>query len=454
MNSADRCLGLYVPHDGASGVRPPGAASKWWLHHSLASLAESLDRLGIPLTLHTGDPRQRLPEVARAVDAETVYCHRIHEPDERRLETEVAAALAATGRRFVALEGHLLRAPGEILNKSGEPYRVFTPYWRSWREAAPPPPLPAPPARDQRPTPPEGERLDDWGYLPRNPDWARQFGAEWPPGEAGARQTLERFCDQVLGTYGTARDLPGRIGTTRLSPHLHFGEISPRQVWHTLRHRAGADGDPPLDDDAWAVIRQLCWRDFNHDILARHPDMAQQNIDRRFDKFPWRTDDEALRAWQQGRTGYPVVDAGMRELWTTGWMHNRVRMICASFLIKHLMIDWREGEAWFWDTLIDADLANNAANWQWVAGSGMDAAPYFRIFNPVLQGERFDPQGDYVRKWVPERADLPAKHIHKPEAAADGLFASDYPPPIVDHGFARQRALAAFDVVKSGSSGG
>ncbi|MEC8372986.1 MAG: deoxyribodipyrimidine photo-lyase, partial [Pseudomonadota bacterium] len=279
-------------------------------------------------------------------------------------------------------------------------------------------------------------------------DWALGLRETWRPGADGARFLLNTFIQSTLGDYQDARDYPAETGTTRLSAHLHFGEISPRQVWHVVRDAAARATDMKIENDSWNIIRQLCWRDFNHDLLSRHPDMATRNIDTRFDDFPWQSEHVALSRWQQGDTGYPIVDAGMRELWTTGWMHNRVRMIVASFLVKHLLIHWRSGEEWFWDTLIDADVANNAANWQWVAGCGADAAPYFRIFNPILQGEKFDPNGDYVRKWVPERADLSNKLIHKPTPADASLFEENYPKAMVEHGFARKRALDAFASLK------
>jgi len=449
LQSGDAVNALYVPEAPAYGQRMPGGASRWWLHHSLAALGDSLKSLNIDLTLRQGDPSAAVVALAEEAGAARVVCSRVYEPAERQVEESVAAALARTGRTLEVFEGSLLQPPGAVLNKEGDPYRVFTPYWKAWRTAVPPSPLPRPkPAAAQAKTP-AGERLEDLRLLPTAPDWAAGLRATWQPGEAGAQAELRRFIDTVLGDYEHARNIPGRAGTSRLSAHLHFGEISPSQIWHSVHAAAELQGSGKAVDDAWAFIRELCWRDFNHDLLARYPDIAERNIDTRFDQFPWEENPEALAAWQQGRTGYPIVDAGMRELWTTGWMHNRVRMIVASFLIKHLLIHWRHGEAWFWDTLVDADLANNAANWQWVAGSGVDAAPYFRIFNPILQGERFDPKGDYVRKWLPERGDVPIRDIHKPNVVAATLFEDAYPDAIVEHKAARRRALDAFGQIKA-----
>jgi deoxyribodipyrimidine photo-lyase len=295
--------------------------------------------------------------------------------------------------------------------------------------------------------------LEDWELEPVKPDWAGALRETWTPGEAGARHRLGQFLDDALAQYGGARDLPGIDGTSRLSPHLAFGEISPRQVWHAV-HAAGEGGTAK---GAAAYLRELYWREFSYHLLFHFPHFPDAPFRPAFADFPWESDAKALRAWQRGRTGYPIVDAGMRQLWAMGWMHNRVRMVAASFLVKHLLIPWQTGEAWFWDTLVDADLANNAASWQWVAGSGADAAPYFRVFNPVLQGEKFDPKGDYVRHYVPELAKLGDKHLHAPwEAPLDvlaqaGVMLGDqYPTPIVDHGAARKRALEAYQAVKNG----
>jgi deoxyribodipyrimidine photo-lyase len=344
--------------------------------------------------------------------------------------------------------------PWRIKTRQGEPYKVFTPFWKALRAAMPPDrPLAAPEHVRGVMSGPESDRLDDWGLLPTMPDWAGGLREAWTPGEAGARARLEAFLEEGLDRYADGRDRPDRSGTSRLSPHLHFGEVSPRQAWHGA---LGAQASRDLPErQVGAFLRELGWREFCLHLLHHWPRLPVQAWRSDFAAFAWAEDRAGLSAWQAGRTGYPIVDAGMRELWRTGWMHNRVRMVAASFLVKHLLIPWQDGEAWFWDTLVDADLASNAANWQWVAGSGADAAPYFRIFNPVLQGRRFDPDGAYVRQWVPELGRLPANHVHAPwEAPAAVLEGAgvrlgiDYPHPLVDHKAARKRALAAFDAIR------
>jgi len=354
------------------------------------------------------------------------------------------------GVRAASYNGALLREPWTVETKTGGPYKVFTPYWRAAGDAkADFNPLEAPSAINALKDAPRGDALTDWKLTPSTPDWASGFEDRWTPGEAGAREALTIFLRSRIDGYGEKRDIPGVTGTSRLSPHLHFGEISPRRIWMNLK----ASKAP--DEDAVKFRAELGWREFAHHLLHHFPDFPEANFQEKFDGFPWRDDKAAFNAWTRGRTGVPIVDAGMRELWATGWMHNRVRMITASFLVKNLLISWREGEAWFWDTLVDADLANNSAGWQWVAGSGADAAPYFRIFNPVSQGERFDPKGAYVRQWCPELEKLPNSLIHKPWTASRselqdaGVRLGDtYPEPIVDLAETRKRALAAFETIK------
>lgn len=452
LNHSRPVVALYIPESLSAGQRPPGAASRWWLHHSLSALRAGLRDFNISLVLRRGDPRLVVPQLAAEIDAAEIVCNTVHEPAEQRIETEVAARLRQMGRNLNCFEGSLIRPPGTILNQSGRPYRVFTPYWNSWRQFQPELPHSQPQKKAAAYSPPLGEDLASWNLTPTRPDWAGGLRHSWTPGECGAKRELESFLTNTLGDYGRSRDIPGEAGTSRLSAHLHFGELSPHQIYHAVRSMSEASDKANIADNGWKFIRQLCWREFNHDLLAQHPTMATANINSLYDSFPWRDDSGGLEAWRNGQTGYPIVDAGMRELWATGVMHNRVRMIVASFLVKHLLVHWREGEAWFWDTLVDADLANNAANWQWVAGSGVDAAPYYRIFNPTRQGERFDPEGIYVRQWVPERADYSPRDIHKPTAQSADLFKSDYPPAIVDHTLARTRALAAFKSLKSETS--
>lgn len=427
-------------------IRPFGGASRWWLHHSLRELGRALESLGSPLILRRGDPIEVMRDLVEKTGASELHFNRRYDPDGRRTDAEVIGRLRAKGVRVEEHAANLLFEPGEILNGSGSFYRVFTPFWRAVSALpAPRAPLPAPNRLEAPPVRPETESLDDWRLAPTNPNWAEGFESVWRPGQASARGRLSAFIKGGLRHYAEARDRPDRDSTSMLSPHLSFGEISPFTIWHALYQSDAGES-------AVTKFRQeLVWREFSHNLLFHFPHLARANFNPAFDALPWRRDPSALEAWQRGRTGYPIVDAGMRQLWQTGWMHNRVRMITASFLIKHLMIDWRVGEDWFWDTLVDADPANNPAGWQWVAGSGADAAPYFRIFNPVLQGEKFDPAGAYVRRWVPEIAALPDRFIHQPwratglELAAAGIrLGETYPEPIVDHARARDRALRAF----------
>ena len=430
-------------HDQAGPPRPLGAASAWWLDKSLKSLAAHFQRLGNRLILRRGDSRECLNQLISQTGATAIYWNRLYDGDSIARDTALKSDLTARGVDARSFNGALLNEPWTISTGAGGPYRVFTPYWRAARATAGDvAPLPAP-EHLCPPTPfPPSDRLEDWGLHPRRPDWSGGF-ADWTPGEAGAAARLDTFLDGAAAHYVAARNYPAVAGTSRLSPHLHFGEISPRQVW-AAAEAAALHGQAPVGQ-LEVFQKELGWREFNHHLLFHFPHMTQRNFNPAFDDFPLQDDPEGLAAWQAGRTGYPIVDAGMRELWATGWMHNRVRMIVASFLIKDLLIDWRAGEAWFWDTLVDADVANNVANWQWTAGAGADAAPYFRVFNPTLQGEKFDPDGDYVRRWIPQLADLPSAYIHQPWRY---VSTSDYPAPVVDHAAARDRALAAYKSLK------
>ena len=386
----------------------PGAASRWWLHHALAALDADLRARGAALIVRRGPTLAALRALMRETGATEVWWSRLYEPHLAARDAAIAKALPA--RTFA---GHLLFEPDDVLTQTGRPYQVFTPYYRSCLErGAPGRPLPAP-ARIPMAGNPASEKFQSLELLPAI-DWAAGFRAAWTPGEAGARARLRGF---EAAPYAVERDRPDHEGTSRLSPHLHFGEISPRQVWHALA---------PLGSGAAPYLRQLVWREFAHHLLHHFPHTAEQPLRPEFARFPWRRDAAGLRRWQKGRTGFPIVDAGMRELWRTGWMHNRVRMIAASFLVKDLLIHWSEGARWFWDTLVDADLANNTLGWQWTAGCGADAAPYFRIFNPDLQAARFDPDGAYRKRWA---ADAPALAM-------------------VDHGDARDRALEAYNAMK------
>jgi deoxyribodipyrimidine photo-lyase len=443
---------LFVLDDDAAGAWAPGGASRWWLHHSLAALADGLAARGSRLVLRRGDSRAILPALAAETGAAAVHAGRLYEPWARARDKAVAAALAERG---VAIEGArtaLLFEPWEVRTKTGGPYGVYTPFSRACFAApAPAQPVPAP-ARIPAPAAfPASDTLETWGLLPTRPDWAGGLRETWQPGEAGAAARLAAFLDRALLRYDDLRNRPDMAGTSGLSPHLHWGEISPAAVWHAAE-AAGAPRGPGTE----TFLKELLWREFSHHLLWHRPEMPEEALKPAFTAFPWRNDPAGLRAWQRGMTGYPVVDAGMRQLWQTGWMHNRVRMITASFLVKHLLLPWQEGEAWFWDTLVDADLAANSASWQWVAGSGADAAPYFRIFNPVLQGEKFDPDGAYVRRYVPELARLPAAVIHRPWEASPLILREagvslgrNYPAPIVEHGAARARALAALATISA-----
>lgn len=349
-----------------------------------------------------------------------------------------------------AFNSSYLTEPGELKSKTGTAYQIFKPYWNSLKALGQfPAPVPVPQILPYK-EPVSSDSLEMWKLHPTKPDWSAGLAEEWKPGEEGARQRLSAFLTRRAETYETDRDFPGLEGTSKLSPHLHWGEISPRQVWH-----ATCAAKKTVSADRWAFLRELAWREFSVYLLFHFPELPQQPLRSQFSQFPWTADKASLHKWQKGQTGYPIVDAGMRQLWRTGWMHNRVRMIVASFLVKDLLVAWQDGAAWFLDTLVDADLANNSASWQWVAGSGTDAAPYFRILNPVLQAEKFDPKGDYVRRWVPELAALPTEHLHSPWKAPPAVLKAagvtlgqSYPRPLVDHAEARVAALKAFERVK------
>ncbi len=422
--------------------RPWGAASRWWLHHSLESLSGDLARRGAPLLLLRGVAARLLPALARRLGAARVICNRRNDPAAAGLDRAVREALAAEGVALEVLAHGLLFEPESVKSRAGQPFQVFTPFWRA-ALALPEPGAPLPmPERVPGLVPPEpGLDLAALALRPTAPDWAGGLAATWQPGEAGAWRRLTAFLAEGAASYPRRRDLPAEDGTSRLSPHLAFGELSPRRLWHAAR----AAGLHPAE----GFLRELGWREFCHHMLFRFPEMATRPQRAAFERFPWRQDPAQWRAFRQGRTGYPFVDAGLRQLWHSGWMHNRVRMIVASFLVKDLRLPWQWGEAWFWDTLVDADPANNPGGWQWAAGCGMDAAPYFRVFNPVLQGRRFDPDGAYVRRWCPDLADLPAAYLHAPwQAPPLERIGLAYPPPLVEHERARKEALAAFAAIK------
>jgi deoxyribodipyrimidine photo-lyase len=415
---------VYVLDDETPRHRRMGAASRWWLHHSLASLEADLKAKGSRLILRRGRCEVVLAELAREADAATVHCLQHYEPWWRNAERAVGAVL-----NLQRHDGNYLAPPGSVTSGSGQPYKIYTPFWRALEARMPPPePRPAPEHLAVPQTWPASDTLDDLGLLPKTPDWAGRMRAEWTPGEAGALVRLGAFTGRAKA-YAERRNLPSVPGTSRLSPHLHFGEISPTAAWHATAARGGSVG---------TFLGELGWRDYAQNVILQLPDYAGNPAREAFASFPWRDDPAGLKAWQQGRTGYPIVDAGMRELFATGWMHNRVRMIAASFLIKHLLIDWREGERWFWDTLVDADYGSNAVNWQWSAGTGVDSNMFVRIMAPLTQSPKFD-AGAYIRQWVPELGALDDSAIHDPEVRPRA-----YPRKIVGHAEARARALAAY----------
>lgn len=447
---------VFIWDPGADGGWPPGAASRCWLHWSLGRLDAALRKAGSGLVFRTGNALDTLLELVAHCSADTVFWNRRYEPAAVAVEKDVAAALHANHVVANSFNTSLLFEPWTVRTRSGGPYQVFTPFYRACLSLSEPP---RPVAAPQKLAPPsrwpKSLSLDALGLLPRQA-WMRRIEREWDCGEAAAQARLEAFLRQALADYPESRDRPDVAGTSRFSPHLHFGELSPRRVWHRLDRVLDGKGPASLRKAAEAFRRQLVWREFAYHLLFHFPRTATSSLKETFERFPWRDDRQALIAWQRGRTGYPIIDAGMRQLWQTGWMHNRVRMLVGSFLVKDLFIPWQAGARWFWDTLVDADLANNTLGWQWVAGCGADAAPYFRIFNPVGQGERFDPEGTYVRRWVPELAGMPKKWIHKPWAAPHSVLreagvtpGQSYPRPIVDHEEARQRALDVYRKSKS-----
>ncbi|NEX18184.1 MAG: deoxyribodipyrimidine photolyase [Halochromatium sp.] len=458
LAQSERLIPVYIHAPDEEPPWQPGPASRWWLHQSLSALDQRLRELGSALLIRRGESLDVLRQLILETGATTVHWNRCYEPAMIARDSRIKQALRAEGIRCNSQNAALLSEPWELKTGAGEPYRVFTPYWRRLKvELAKLDDLAdldnrstTPDALQPLPTPLETLRLEALELRPQIP-WDQGLQANWQPGEAGARAELERFLSGPIGPYHEARDWPSERGTSRLSPHLHFGEISPRQILAAIRGRGiAAEVAEPFE-------RELGWREFSYQLLYHFPHTPSEPLNPRFAQFPWRGGDTEplLIAWQRGRTGIPIVDAGMRELWHSGWMHNRVRMIVASLLTKNLRLPWQEGARWFWDTLVDADLANNTQGWQWSAGCGADAAPYFRIFNPVLQGERFDAKGQYVRRWCPELARLPDQFIHQPWQAPASLLAQcvirlghDYPAPIVDLKQTRAEALAAYDQVK------
>lgn len=438
-------VALYILEDDSQDGWPIGGAGRWWLHQSLLALSQKLKQRGSDLVLRRGAALEILDEVVDATIAGAVYWNRCYEPASIARDREIKSRLRERDLDVRSFNASLLAEPWEIETKTGSPYRVFTPFWKSLSKSVPVgKPLTAPSRLPATQLPLHSDALDDWSLEPTKPDWAGGLRESWQPGEDGARDRLETFINDGLAHYAKGRDIPSQDFTSRLSPHLHWGEISPRQIWSALEHSSDSLGNIEK------LKSELGWREFSYHLLYHFPKLPQENLRSEFDAFPWEPDEDKLTAWQKGQTGYPIVDAGMRQLWRTGWMHNRVRMIAASFLVKHLLQPWQAGAEWFWDTLVDADLANNSASWQWVAGCGADAAPYFRIFNPVLQGERFDPDGLYVKHWVPELADIEAKKVHKPWTL--DIPPKGYPAPVIELSEGRNRALKAYETMKESAA--
>jgi deoxyribodipyrimidine photo-lyase len=449
---------VYILDDAGEGRWRPGSASRWWLHHSLAALDEALRKRGSRLILRRGDSGAALKTLVRETGAAAVYWNRRYEPASIARDAAVEAQLVVAGIETRSFNSALLFEPSTIANKQGNAFQVFTPFWRHCVAQPVPGEIDAPGGR--LPAPRRWPRSFTFAELGLRPavSWDTHLREAWVPGEAGALKRFRGFLARRLADYDQQRERPAMVGTSSLSPHLHFGEIGPRQIWAAVRALSKESGVFPAGRGALRFLTEVGWREFAYHLLYHFPHTPEQPLRSGFSRFPWAKDagGAKLLAWQRGRTGYPIVDAGMRQLWATGWMHNRVRMIAGSFLVKHLRLAWTHGAAWFWDTLVDADLASNTLGWQWSAGCGADAAPYFRIFNPVLQGRKFDANGDYVRRWVPELAQLAVEFIHRPWEAPEAELAragvtlgETYPRPIVDHATARREALAAWQSLRT-----
>jgi deoxyribodipyrimidine photo-lyase len=451
--TCDAIVPLYLWNPDELAPWAPGAAARYWLHQSLDALDRSLRQRNSKLILAEGDPAKTLLDLAKVTGASLICWNRRYEPRALVADAQLADALAGHGIETKSFNASLLVEPWEVLTKAAKPFRVFTPFWKACLNTMTiAPPVSAPPAIPAPKAWPPSIALEALRLKPKL-GWADGIRAAWRFGEEGGEAALERFWDGPLRDYRDGRDSLGEFGTSRLSPYLAAGQLSPRQVWHAVQQRTASE--PGLEDGSEAFLRQLFWREFGYHLLYHEPQTPEAPLRGEFERFPWREDREALERWQRGETGFPIVDAAMRELRLTGYMHNRARMVVASFLVKDLMIPWQHGARWFWDTLVDADLANNTLGWQWTAGCGADAAPFFRVLNPVRQGERFDAEGAYVRRWVPEVAKLPNQHIHSPWQAPDDVLAraqvglgASYPGPMIDHAEARQAALAAFQTIR------
>lgn len=447
---------IHAPEEEQQGM---GSAESWWLHNSLKALQLELSTYQVPLILKKGTSLEILQKLLEETGADAVYFNKRYEPKLAVRDQQITDMLRNQEVVVHSFHSHLLFEPGTIKNKQGDVYKVFTPFWKQARQQAVEQPVPRP-GKITTKIPSDcivGE-LDELELLSGHP-WSDKFNRYWCPGEKGAKNKWQDFLLDAIERYDDRRDLPAVEGVSKLSPHLAWGEISPRSIWYQSKERldelSNEEGMGDRYQHIEAYLRQVVWRDFAYHQLVTYPHVINQPLKEEFASFPWLEDAQSFDRWKHGKTGYPLVDAGMRELWETGWMHNRIRMVAASFLVKHLLIHWLDGVAWFRDTLVDHDLANNTMGWQWVAGSGYDASPYFRIFNPILQGEKFDPDGEYIRKWVPELAGLPTKYIFAPWTAPKNVLLKEgiklgqtYPERIVDHKVGRERALAAYYLMK------
>ncbi len=440
---------VYIWSPEEAGAWAPGGASRWWLHHALKDLAGQLEEADSRLILMQGDSSEALKDLVSETGAGAVYWNRCYEPCRVRLDGRLKQELKESGIEAWSGNSALLKEPWEISTQQGNPYKVFTPFSKNFAGKQLHDPVETDGKPEAPPAWPEGEELEALGLLPEIP-WDEGLQNFWDPTRAGGFERLETFLSDGMESYHENRDYPAVDGTSRMSPYLHFGQVGPREAyWRLARHRSGKGRE--------TFLNELVWREFAYHVLYHFPDTPEEPLQLKYARFPWQRNESQLRAWQQGRTGYPIVDAGMRQLWQTGWMHNRVRMIVASLLVKHLLQSWEEGARWFWDTLVDADLASNTLGWQWAGGCGADAAPYFRIFNPITQGEKFDPEGTYIRKYVPELGKVPLKYLHQPwempgpvQESSGCVIGEDYPEPVIEHAKGRERALKALESIKEG----
>lgn len=453
LQQGRRVIPVYCHEDEDNNRWRLGGASRWWLHHSLLSLAADIKKSGSRLVIRQGPCVEILRELAEQTGATQIHCNALYEPENINRDHTVHRILSEQGISFHCYHGNLLNSPAQVKNQSNKPYQVFTPFYRYYLKNGFSTRVgPRPRKMSRLPATLKSNNVESLKLLPTIP-WYTGFESFWRPGERGAKMLLQKFCKKHLADYQTSREFPALDGTSMLSPYLHFGEISPRQIIATLSMSNGSSTSRDAVKALDSVVRQLIWRDFAHHILVHFPHTAEHPFHESYKKFPWkRGDKKFLSVWQRGNTGIPIIDAGMRQLWQTGWMHNRVRMIVASLLTKNANLHWLHGARWFWDTLVDADLANNSMNWQWVAGCGVDAAPYFRIFNPVAQGKKFDPQGEYIKCWVPELENFPIRYIHEPwmashdaQYAAGIIIGRDYPKPVIDLTISRRQALERYN---------